>query len=698
MSPEQLQGEDLDFRSDLWSLGVIIYQLLTGRYPFKGDYDQALQRSILEDEPDPPSEVTPDLPEYIDAVMSRLLAKDREERFHSAGEIAQVLRALEQADASEVPTQLQLPKTRKTGRLDPRVAWRPVLLVALVGAVLALAWLSWFSGPEPGPAGVQTLAVMPFSNYTGNEDRSYVSDGIPSALITALSELRGLRVVGRSEAWALRDRGLSARDLGQQLGADTLLEGAVQGAGESIEVTANLLDVGSGGLLWSRTVEGTIDALPELTRQIAQHLTNVLEVRLSERERRRLKRDPTQSFQAYDYYLRGQQFLADRYAPENLDAAIELFRQAIRVDPEFALAHVALSETYWETWFRDGDPAALEEARREAEVALELDPELPAGLVALARVERASGEIDDSIGALEDALKDHPDPAAAHRELALSYERAGDFESAEQALRAATLVGADDWKNWNLLGAFQWRMGRVKEARASFERAIDLAPEDVYVPHRNLGGNEISLSNWEEAMRVLERIPPAHLSYSLASNLGTAYYFSDRPDRLEKASEYYALAARLNPRSDQIRRNLADVYMELGEIDRARAQYLEALRLVDEKLAADPEDWNLRLLRCFYAARAGDCEEALGDLEGLSPDLPRSGLTAHRRAYVYALCGEREKALEAIAEAIELGVQPPLLRAEPEFSGLRDDPRFERLTGASAAAGASASAGAGAEG
>ncbi|MDX1643045.1 MAG: protein kinase [Thermoanaerobaculia bacterium] len=684
MSPEQLQGKDLDFRTDLWSLGVIIYQLLTGKYPFNGDYDQALQRSILEDEPQPPSEVSPDLPQYIDAVMSRLLAKDREERFHSAGEISQVLRSLEQAEASEVPTQLQLPKTKKKRRFDPRLAWRPIVLLVLVVAVLTLGWLALQSDRESSATDIQTVAVMPFSNYTGDPSKTYISDGIAAALITALSELRGLRVVGRSEAWALRDRGHGARELGERLGADTLLEGAVQGAEESIEVTANLIDVGTGGLLWSETVEGSSDALPDLTRRIAQRLTDVLEVRLSERERRRLKRDPTQSFQAYDYYLRGQSFLTDRYAPENLDAAVELFRQAIRVDPGFALAHVALSETYWEIWFRDGDSAALEEARREAEIALDLDPELPAGLVALARVERAAGEIDDSIGALEDALKDHPDPAAAHRELALSYERAGDFESAERALRAATLVGAGDWKNWNLLGAFQWRMGRYEDARQSFETAIDLAPEDVHVPHRNLGGNEISLGNWEQAIEVLERIPRAHLSYSMASNLGTAYYFSARPDRLEKASEYYALAARLNPRSDQIRRNLADVYMELGELDRARAQYLEALRLVDEKLAADPEDWNLRLLRSFYAARASDCDEALDGLERLSSDLPQSGLTAHRRAYVYALCGEREEALEAIAEAIEMGVQPELLRAEPEFAALHDDPRFERLVGSDA--------------
>lgn len=685
MSPEQVRGEELDYRTDLWSLGVIIYQLITGKYPFQGDYDGAIRRAIMEDDPPPPSSIQPELPPHVDGFMGRVLAKDRNSRFASAAEIEQVLLSLSRSEDSELPTQLQVPHSSSTSTSKiggKSIPWRKLAIGAVIAAALFAAWC--FVPPPPPstpPIEPQSLAVMPFENFTGDQSKNYVSEGMASSLITALGQLQGLTVLSRSEAWAFRNRDWTASRLGEELGVQTLLEGEVQGKTDAISVSTRLIDVPTGGVVWSEEVVGTTERLPDLTREIARRLTDVLEIHVSEKERLQLEQDPTRSFQAYDYYLQGQEFLSDRYAPENLDSALELFRQAIRVDLEFALAHVALSETYWEIWYRDGDATALAEAKAEAETALELDPELPAALVAKARVQRSGGRYTDSISSLEDALSQHPDPAAAHRELALSYERAGDLESAEQALRAATLVGDEDWKNWNLLGAFLWRMGKYGQAREAFESSIELTPEGTYVPNRNLGGNEISLGNWEAAIVVLEQIPETDLSASWASNLGTAYYFSQRPDKWDKVNRYFEMATRIEPRSDQIRRNLADLYLEQGKTDLARAQYLEALRLVDEKIEGDSGDWNLRLLRCFYSARAGMCTQALNDLDELSSDLPQTGLTAQRSAYVFALCDRIDQALEAIREAIELGVQPELLRAEPEFEALRDDARFQSLTG-----------------
>ena len=678
MSPEQIRGEELDYRTDLWSLGVILYQLLTGKYPFKGDYEQALRRSILEDDPIPPSELEPELPPHIDAFMARLLAKERNVRFGSAAEIEQLLLSMAHSEDSELPTQLQLPKT-PVARGSKRKTWPGIAIAAAIVGALVIGWrVIPRSDPEP-IADVQSLAVLPFSNFTGDESKSYVSDGIAAGLITALSELSGLTVLSRSEAWNYRDQGWGARKLGERLGVGTLLEGSVHGKTDSIAVKTELIDVGSGAILWSEEVDGTTNELPEMTRQIAARLTDVLSIRLSDRERRRLSRDPTRSFQAYEHYLRGQQYLADRYQPEDLDSAAELFKQAIRVDPEFALAHAALSEAYWEQSLRDGDPTMLDAARSEAETALDLDAELPPAQVAVARVQRSSGRYTDSIASLEDALASHPNPDAAHRELSLSYERVGDLDSAEAALRTATLVGPANWANWNSLGAFLWRKGAWDEARAAFTRAGELTPDGVWVPQRNLGANELSQGNWNEAIMALEQLPASSFTPGLASNLGTAYYFTEQ---WEKASHYYAMAAKLSPRNHEIRRNLADMYLKLGRIDLAKSQYLEALRLAEEDLASDPQNWELRLKQSFYAARAEDCSTALGQLAELSNDIPATGPNAQVRAYVYALCNRRDQALEAIRAAIDLGVPAEYLRKEPEFESLRQDSEFQALTGA----------------
>ena len=678
MSPEQVRGEELDYRTDLWSLGVIIYQLLTGKYPFEGDYDQALRRAILEDDPRPPSQVESDLPPHTDAFTARLLAKDRNERFGSAAEIEQVLLSLARSEDTELPTQLQLPpEPRGHGAIE--IPWRALGIAAVAIALAVLGWRT-LSSP-PSRAEVRSLAVMPFSNFTGDPGKAYVSDGVAAGLITSLSEISGLSVLSRSEAWNYRDREWGATKLGDRLGVGTLVEGSVSGKTDGIMVTMNLIDVRSATVLWSEEVRGSAMELPQLTGDIAERLTEVLSIRLSERERRRLTRDPTDSFRAYEHYLRGQEFLADRHDPANLDAAVELFKQAVRIDPEFSLAHVALSESYWEFSRRDGDSMALEAARNEADAALELDPELPAAQVAKARVQRSEGRYVDSIAALEDALANHPNPAAAHRELSRSYERTGDLESAEAALRTATLVGSENWSNWNAFGAFLWRHGKYDEARQAFEQAALRAPSSVTTPSQNLGAIELSLGNYEESIAVLEAIPRTRFTPASASNLGTAYYFSDRPDKWERARKLYQLAVRLNPRDDEIRRNLADLYLEVGEPDNARAQYLEAMRLIEEKLESDPRNWDLRLQRALYAARAEDCGAALEQIDALAADLPPTGPNAQTTAYVYALCGATDEALDAVARAIDLGIPPEYLHNEPEFDPLQSNQRFIELVG-----------------
>ena len=677
MSPEQIRGEQLDYRTDLWSLGVILYQLITGRFPFGGDYDEALRRSIQEDEPAAPSRVRDDLPPHVDAFMARLLAKDRNERFGSAAEIEQALLAVVHPQDSEIPTQLQLPSSRPTWRPGRRARLALGGAVAVVAALL-LVWP--LRSPKPAAPTLQSVAVLPFSNFTGDDAKSYISDGVAAGLITALSEVGGLTVLSRSEAWTHRDEDWGARKLGERLGVGLLLEGAVQGKTDSIAVKTELIDAPSGAVLWTEEVTGSVNDLPEMTRQIAGRLTEVLSIRLSDRERRRLSRDPTKSFQAYEYYLRGQQYLADRYQPEDLDASIELFKQAIRVDPDFALAHAALSEAHWEVSRRDGDAEALVAATRAAEAALALDPELPAALVARARVERSHGRYVDSIAALEDALATHPNPATAHRELARSYVRGGDLESAEAALRAATLVGGDNWMNWNALGAFLWRRGDYEEAREAFLEAVARAPVDISTPALNLAANELSSGNFEQAIDALERLPLESLSPNHASNLGTAYYFSDRPDKWAKARRYYELAVKLAPRNDVLRRNMADLYLELGETRQARAQYLEAARLAEERLRSDSTNWDLRLQKALYTARAEDCEAALRQVDGLASEIPETGPNEQQMAYVYALCGRREAALEAIRRAVDLGVPPALIRQEGEFASLHEDPDFQRFT------------------
>jgi tetratricopeptide (TPR) repeat protein len=383
---------------------------------------------------------------------------------------------------------------------------------------------------------------------------------------------------------------------------------------------------------------------------------------------------------AYDFFLRGHRHLEDPEDPDGTARATEMFRQALRLDPEFALAHVGLSEALWVGYAIDGSRDKLDEAEREARRALEIDPELPAAVVALARVFRSTGRYTASIEELRKVLANHPKPDEAQRELAWSYQRVGNLDETEKCLRAAAALGSKDWFNWNALGAFLHDLGRFDEARDAFEKSSALAPSHVGMPYENVAAIDVQQGRFDDAIDAYERLPRPLKSARVASNIGTAYYFSSRPDKWTKAEEYYDLAVRLSPRSPVIRRNLADLYLDLDRREEALHHYREALRLVEERRKDDPRNQNLRLEHAIYAAKAEKCDAAVVLALELSAELPETAIYAHQLAGVFALCGRAEEALAHLRSAIERGFSTEIIRQENEFQGLKDDPMFRELT------------------
>jgi len=361
------------------------------------------------------------------------------------------------------------------------------------------------------------------------------------------------------------------------------------------------------------------------------------------------------------------------------DAAAENFRQALRLDPDFALAHVGLSEALWGIYLRDIDRAALEEAEDHAEAALELAPGMADARLALARIYRTTGRHDAAGEQVEAALADHPRADVVQRELGRVAERMGDLEEAERSLRAAASLRPDDWTNWNALGSFYARNGKYEEARDAFVEAAEVAPPDVIMPREKLATYDLQVGEVDAAIVLYESLPKPIRSPRLASNLGTAYFFSDRPDRWQRAEENYLLAVRLNPQVPMYQANLGDLYQRLERFDEARERYRLSCDLLEERYADDPDDPTLISELAFTSAKADDCERALGLMPELEQVLPDTGPNAHQQAYVYALCGQGDAAVEALTRAIAHGEPPELIRQEDEFRSLRDRPDFRAL-------------------
>jgi tetratricopeptide (TPR) repeat protein len=383
----------------------------------------------------------------------------------------------------------------------------------------------------------------------------------------------------------------------------------------------------------------------------------------------------------FDYYVSGQRFLDRIDDPHGPDAAADNFRQALRLDEDFALARVGLSEALWEIYLRDLDRAALEAAEDHAEKAREIDPEMPEAHLALARIYRTTGRHEAAVREVETVLAKHPRPDEVQRELGRSYERVGDLEEAERALRAATALRPDDWTTWNHLGNFLARCGKYEEAGDAYRQSAEVAPPDVSMPREKLATYGFQVGEIDAAIEIYESLPKPIRSPRLASNLATAYFFSDHPEKWERAEENYLLAVRLNPQDSMYQANLGDLYQRLDRLEEAQERYRLACDLLETQVADDPDDPQSLSDLAFYSAKANDCGRTMPMVPRLEELLPDTGPSAHMLAYIYALCGESDAAVEALTRAIALGESPELIRQEDEFRSLHDRPDYQTLLG-----------------
>jgi len=676
MSPEQLKGQPADSRSDIFALGTVLYAMATGKHPFRATSSAEIISSILSHEPPRVQTLNADLAPGLGRIIDRCLEKDPALRYQSASELRQALEDLSVVPVEGVQPEPSPKDSPPPGEVKVQFGWRTAAATVTAVLVIAGALMVPMFRKAPAPS-LRSLAVLPFANLSGEGELDHLAEAISSGLITSLREYEGLQIVGRSETWNRSDT--SPGSLLEDLGVGAVVNGEIQQDGAELRNTVSLTDTSTGFVLWSYTTSTAADQAYRTQRSIARDLATYLSIPLTASDRRRMAEKSDGSHAAYDYYVTGQRFLDAGEDPRSPDSAAENFRQALRLKPDFVLAHVGLAEALWQIYYLDGDRATLAESEAAAETACRIDPDEPTAQVALARILRTTGRQDAAIEQLEDVLARHPRPDEAYRELGRSYERVGDLEEAEDAYRAATALNSDDWSTWNTLGTFLMVQGRYEDALDCFERAAELAPPEITRPKQQLATYHLHMGRFDEAIDAYERIPKPNRGPDLASNLGTAYYFSDRPDKWEHAEKSYLLAVRLSPRDAMYQANLGDLYARLERHEEARDRYRRAQLLTEERVEDDPNDTEMVLQLALHSAKAENCDEALSLTGELRRTMADTGPNAHQLAYVYAICGDDNAAIGAIRRAIELGDSADLIRHEDEFKALRERPDFIAL-------------------
>ncbi len=714
MSPEQAQGEDVDARSDIFSSGVVVYELLTGKLPFRGEHQAAILYSLINEDPPPLARFHENISPELQRIVSKALAKDKEDRYQHADEmLADLKRERKSMEYARTGYVMQQQSTITTERILPTGSASPsshissgrfkkkTLIISGVFILLAAIGTYFFFQRMPKnqsaiSQGVSKIAVLPFENL-GAADKEYFADGLTDEIRTKLSGLSGLVVIARASSVQYKKTTKTVLDIGNELNVGYLLQGTIRWeAGDSVNhgtthllVNPTLVRVADGTQVWSQSFEGTLSSIFEIQSDIAQQVARALEVVLKPSDRQTIESKPTDNAEAYDYFLRGQQYF-EIPTPVNLKQAIAMFKKAIDLDPNFTDAEVEMVRafTFWNFNWQSSD-SLVGLAKSSLDKVLALAPNSFQAYWAQGYYYYYGfRDYDQAIKYFTLALQIQPNNADIISSIGYVKRRQGKFQESLDLLTRACDLNPKSSDNWMELGYLETALRHYNSADEHFKRALlVLGKGSTFVADMHSLVIGLWKGDIKAAYQIFEDESDDKKSWLYKHR---SFQFHVFEENMEDAKNDLSRSVLSEPDIDSVSfySDLGYLFEKLSQHDASRACYDSAKILAEADVRKRPNDWNAHTALGNALAHLGQKARAIEEgkkamaLMPMERDAIEGGPDAiYSLAQIYALVGEYDAAFDKLDQVLSIPstYSVNFIRFDLDLESLRTLPRYQEL-------------------
>lgn len=683
MAPEQVEAKHVDARTDIYALGLIFYEMLTGDVPFTAETTLQLMYKRAHETPPPPNAVIPDIPQWLNNVVAKCLECDPARRYQSASDI---LHDLENETGPDI--QKEVKPQQVTLTVPSRKLWIGVgaMAVVLISGTLALppvrhALFHGSAAPGEAQPVLKSMAILPLKVAGDNSQDSITADGIADALGAKFFQLKDVHLASPNDVARLKP-GMTPEEIGKALGVTLLVQGTYQSQADKFRLVLTLDDLKSGARLWTHEFTGLNTDVITLEDDVYNKLLDALKLKLGSDELARTSQHATDKIAAYQAYLQGRNAMRGKIGTANAQKAIGFYENALKEDPEFALAYAGLADASLRMYKESNDSKWADKAVSAAERAGQLGPNFPEVHFVLGSVYQATGKSNEAIAEINQALRLAPNSDEGYRRLGDAL-RASDQDASVVAYNKAIEINPYYWYNYNALGSAYFRFGKDQQAIDSYKKVISVAP-NIATGYTNLGAVLVRAGKYDEAIQNFQQALKIEPENTVAmSGLGNAYLFTKR---YSEAAQMFEKQVSLKPNDEVAVGNLGDAYRWGGEKQKADETYQKAIDLAQKDLQVNPSDADTISSLALYYAKRGQASLAQEYIRRARSINQSNVELIYVQAVTESLAGKDDDAVKSLAEAFDKGFPVGQARTDPDLGKLASRPDFEKLMNSQLAA------------